>query len=101
MASLQKSEPKNVPSWLYKNSKILLIFFLVITFALIIPFISNDSNEIANQNPNGAVFDLQETINQIQEGNLQGTPTNSPTGQFIKGVNDRNNALNELMKQLE
>ncbi len=42
----------------------------------------------------------QETINQVQEGKLQGTPSNSPTGQFIKGVNDRNNALNELMKQM-
>ena len=94
MASLQKSEPKNVPSWLYKNSKILLIFFLVITFALIIPFISNDSNEIANQNPNGAVFDLQETINQTFESPLHGqwAIAESRTGDILTAE-----SLNEIL----
>ena len=94
MASIQKSEPKNVPNWLYKNSKILIVFFLVLTFSLIIPFISNESNEIANQNPKGAIFDLQETINQTFASPLHGqwAIAESKSGDILTAQ-----SLNELL----
>ena len=90
----QKSEPKNIPSWLYKNSKILLIFFLVLTFSLILPFIKNESNEIANQNPKGSVFDLQETINQTFASPLHGqwAIAESKSGDILTAQ-----SLNELL----
>jgi len=94
MEYYQKSEPKNIPSWLYKNSKILLIFFLILTFSLIFPFIKNESNEIANQNPKGSVFDLQETINQTFASPLHGqwAIAESKSGDILTAQ-----SLNELL----
>ena len=94
MASTEKPEPKNVPNWLYKNSKIIFVFFLVLTFSLIIPFISNESNEIANQNPKGAIFDLQETINQTFASPLHGqwAIAESKSGDILTAQ-----SLNELL----
>ncbi|MFL2745858.1 MAG: MMPL family transporter [Dehalococcoidia bacterium] len=95
MPLLQKSEPKNVPNLLYKNSKFLLIFFLILTFSLIIPFINNESNEIANQNPKGSVFDLQETINQTFASPLHGqwAIAESKSGDILTAE-----SLNELLQ---
>ncbi len=72
MSLPEKSAPKNVPNWLYKNSKFLSILFILITGVFIFPFANNQTNEIANQNPKAAVFDLQETINQTFSSPLHG-----------------------------